>query len=96
LSAAPPPPRHEADRAALEGIVRHWLSFPGAADDARGIGRFWLRDAVLGPARAERALRKLSRAGLVEPRTAADGRVRWHRVAARTDAEWLHWLQRNA
>jgi hypothetical protein len=92
LSPASPLPLHEADRAALETIVQHWLRFPRASDEAEGIGRFWLGDPALGAQRAERALAVLERASLVRRQSGPDGRVRWSRRAGRSDSDWLLWL----
>ena len=77
-------------------LVRHWTRFPGASDDAEGIGRFWLRDPILGPLRAERALATLAAAGLVEARASADGRTRWWRQPGPDNAQWLAWLRQQA
>jgi Fe2+ or Zn2+ uptake regulation protein len=90
---------NSGSRASEQGVAACLLAYllanPHACDTADGIRRWWL-DGHEDVAMDEllRALERMTRAGLVEAVTAADGRRRYRRAG--TDAAFAAWLAAQA
>ncbi len=72
----------------VQHVCHHLRVHPQASDTPEGIAHWWVdADLPVPMAAVEAALERLVRAGVVEPQpVAADGRVRYRRTAAASDA----------
>lgn len=71
--------------AAIRALAQYLRDRPRASDSADGIRRWWLEGLVVTADELEKALTWMKQHGLIADTQAADGRVRYHRIA--TDAQ---------
>lgn len=69
--------------AAIRALAQHLRDHPHASDSAEGIRRWWLPEGLsVTSEELEKALTWMKQQGLIDDTQAADGRVRFRRIAS--------------